>query len=205
MTERRDFDKSAATWDEKPRRIKLAEDVTMAIRKAVPLSPEWDALDFGCGTGLLTMGLAPHLASILGVDTSAAMVEQLCVKAAAVPELSVSAVQCDLEHGELPDGRFHLIVSSMVLHHIPDPLALLVSLRRLLHPGGWLAFADLEAEDGSFHDDPVGVFHHGFSRQYLESLLLQAGCIMPDISTAARVEKESNSYPILLAIAVNPD
>ena len=49
----RDFDKQAATWDENPGRVKLAEDVAGAVAQQVALLPDMDGLDFGCGTGLL--------------------------------------------------------------------------------------------------------------------------------------------------------
>ena len=58
MTERRDFDTAAATWD-KPQRVRLATEVAAAMATALPLSREWDAMDFGCGTGLVTLSLTP--------------------------------------------------------------------------------------------------------------------------------------------------
>ena len=61
MTQRRDFDAAAAAWDEEPRRVKLAGEIAAAICAKLPLSAEWDALDFGCGTGLVTLQLSQHL------------------------------------------------------------------------------------------------------------------------------------------------
>jgi SAM-dependent methyltransferase len=67
--ERRDFDKEAAQWDEKPQRLKLAQDVADAIVKTVDLSKKMDVLDFGCGTGLVTLLLQPHVGNIVGADS----------------------------------------------------------------------------------------------------------------------------------------
>ncbi len=53
--EKRDFDKEAASWDEHPARIKLANDITHAISEQIVLMPEMDIMDFGCGTGLLAL------------------------------------------------------------------------------------------------------------------------------------------------------
>lgn len=202
MTTRRDFDTAAADWDEKPQRVKLAHEISAAIISRLPLSAEWTAMDFGCGTGLVTLSLAPRLGSILGVDSSRKMVERLNVKTEQQGHGNVQAEHRDLEHGELPDGRFHLITSSMTMHHIPDVVSMLRSLRSLLHTGGRIALADLEAEDGSFHEDLTGVFHHGFSHERFTELLKEAGFTDITISTVSDVVKGSRRYPVFLAIAI---
>jgi len=69
MTERRNFDTVALQWDEEPRRVKLAGEIASAMLQNIPVSPKWDALDFGCGTGLVTLQLAPALRNITGVDS----------------------------------------------------------------------------------------------------------------------------------------
>jgi len=63
--ERRDFDKEAGTWDELPARVKLANDIAATISKEIPLTSDMDVLDYGCGTGLLTLHLQPIVESIL--------------------------------------------------------------------------------------------------------------------------------------------
>jgi 2-polyprenyl-3-methyl-5-hydroxy-6-metoxy-1,4-benzoquinol methylase len=201
MTERRDFDAAAAEWDEKPRRVKLAQDIADAISAALPLSQTWDAMDFGCGTGLVTLNLAPRLGSIVGVDSSLKMVERLNAKVAGLGFRNARGECLDLERGELPDGRYHLITSAMTMHHIPEIAPLLTAFRNLLHPGGRIALADLEAEDGSFHENPVGVFHHGFGREQITQLLSQSGYSDLVISTVAEVTKGEASYPVFLATA----
>jgi hypothetical protein len=59
--DKRDFDIVADTWDEEPRRVKLAEEVTAAIRREVSLTCEMEALDYGCGSGLVShlYGISP--------------------------------------------------------------------------------------------------------------------------------------------------
>ncbi len=69
--EKKDFNKEAAQWDANPGRVKLANEVADAIiREAAPAS-NMDALDFGCGTGLVTLRLQPLVRTIIGVDSSA--------------------------------------------------------------------------------------------------------------------------------------
>ena len=202
MKERRNFDAAAALWDEEPRRLKLSQDIAAAIKAHVPVSAQWDAMDYGCGTGLVTLQLAPHLGSILGVDSSQGMLDRLTTKISELAMTNVAVLRCDLEQGELPGRSFDLITSAMTLHHIPEPLQLLKSLRGLLKSGGWIALADLESEDGSFHDDPTGVFHHGFSRDMIMKVLQLAGFQNIAIVTAATVIKGERSYPVFLAAAM---
>jgi ubiquinone/menaquinone biosynthesis C-methylase UbiE len=201
MTQRRDFDASAAAWDEEPRRVKLAGEIAAAICKNLPLSAEWDALDFGCGTGLVTLPLSQHLGSIVGLDSSQGMLERLQRKIEAFGCINVHTTHCDLEKGELPVGRFHLITSSMTLHHIPEIDPVLQSLRGLLHPGGWIALADLESEDGSFHDDLTGVFHNGFGAGELSDILNKAGFSSISINSVTKVVKGDKIFPVFLAAA----
>lgn len=201
MTIKRDFNAVAGSWDEEPRRVKLAEEIATVISSKLNLSTDWDALDMGCGTGLVTLALAPHLGSIIGVDSSCAMLDKLAEKIKASGVVNVKTALRDLSTGEMPDGKFHLIVSAMTLHHMQDPATLLSLLISRLYPGGWIALADLEAEDGSFHEDPTGVFHYGFSRTEFTSLLEHSGYVSISITEATVIQKGNRTYPVLLALA----
>ena len=201
MTQIRNFDAVALNWDELPRRVTLANEVSAAIAAAVPLSEQLDALDFGCGTGLVTLQLAPSLRRITGIDSSTGMIERLKAKIAQFGFLNVSTQLCDLGKGELPTGKYHLITSAMTLHHIPEIIPLLKTLKTLLHPGGWIALADLESEDGSFHEDSTGIFHYGFSAAELTDMLEKAGFSSIVITTASTIIKGDRNFPVLLATA----
>ncbi|GFO63145.1 methyltransferase [Geomonas paludis] len=201
---KRDFDAVADTWDQEPRRLKLAQDVVAAMRKALPLSPDMKALDYGCGSGLVTLGLQPHVGHITGADSSAGMLEVLNRKIQAQGLANVTTLPLDLEHQHL-EGGFDLIVSSMTLHHVQDVPALVATLSHALKPGGWLALADLESEDGRFHDDSTGVLHHGFSREFLTGEFAANGLAEVAVVTAAVIDKPGadgtpRRYPVLLCV-----
>jgi tRNA (cmo5U34)-methyltransferase len=201
MTQQRDFDAASLHWDEEPRRVKLAGEIADAILKNLPLSQEWDALDFGCGTGLVTLQLAPALRSITGVDSSSGMIDRLDRKILQSGYSNVRAELCSFDKGDLPSGRYHLITSAMTLHHVEKLAPLFRSFKALLHPGGRVALADLESEDGTFHEDPTGVFHHGFSADQLSSMLTMAGFSSITVTTATKVVKGDREYPVFLCTA----
>jgi ubiquinone/menaquinone biosynthesis C-methylase UbiE len=206
QNERRDFDKEAAQWDANAFRVNLARDVSAAMIREVQPTQEMTALDFGCGTGLITLALQPLVKAITGADSSTGMLETLNGKIAAQKLTNVRTQHVDFEHGQHLDGSYDLIVSSMVTHHVPNTLELFQEWHKLLLPGGRVAFADLDTEDGSFHGDNTGVFHLGFDRGHLGGLLQQAGFSDIHDTTATVVKKEVEGrglreFPIFLITA----
>ena len=169
------FDLAAATWDEEPRHVERAATLFRAIDAEVGLTAEMDVLDFGCGTGLLTLQLASETGRVVAVDRSQEMLDVLRGKAEACRADNVSTRAIDLDAGDTLDGAYDLVVSTMTLHHIAAPLTLLAQFARVLKPGGNLCVADLDSEDGSFHGENPTVFHNGFDRAALRELMSQAG------------------------------
>ena len=51
------FDERAKDWDSDPKKVERARAVAEAIRKAIPLTANMSALEYGCGTGLLSFAL----------------------------------------------------------------------------------------------------------------------------------------------------
>jgi ubiquinone/menaquinone biosynthesis C-methylase UbiE len=205
MPEPRTFDQKAATWDEEPRRVALAGAVAEGIRNCTVLTREMNILDFGCGTGLLTLNLQPYVRSITGMDTSRGMLDRLAEKIEHQKLDNVSLYCGDFSKGERPDGSFHLVTSAMTLHHVADIPGLFAVLHGLLAPGGVLCLADLDKEDGTFHDDPAGVHHSGFDRALLKADLTAAGFTVFHDTIVTRIRKgppdTPRDYPVFLVCA----
>lgn len=200
------FDRLAAEWDSNPQRVALARAVADAICASVPLSPDMKAMDFGAGTGLLTLALLPHVRQMTAVDTSPEMLRVLTEKAKALPVGAIQTLTCDLSRARPPVEDLDLMVSSMVLHHVQDVPALLQRLRPCMRRGGWVAVADLDTEDGSFHPDRTGVYHNGFARETVCEWLRQAGFPIPVACDAHRLSRPaadgtSRIYPVFLVVA----
>jgi 2-polyprenyl-3-methyl-5-hydroxy-6-metoxy-1,4-benzoquinol methylase len=205
---KRDFDAVADAWDEEPRRVQLAQEIATAICRELPLATEMQALDYGCGSGLVTLGLQPFVGRITGADSSQGMLQVLSRKLRERGITNVDTKFIDPEQQQLAGG-YDLVVSSMTLHHVDDAAALIDSLVQMLNPGGWLAVADLESEDGSFHDDPTGVYHRGFDRAFFSSVCSKNALTDIRIITAATIDKSKGSdgsrlYPVLLCLARKP-
>ena len=198
------FDARAKTWDEQPRRRQLAADIFSALEKQIPLQRDWAALDYGAGTGLLTFALAARVGRVVAVDSSAGMLDVLAQKAKAGGFDRVEILRADFTKDPLPAGPFDLVASAMTLHHVADTAPLFRNFFKLLANGGRIALADLDAEDGTFHEHSDGIHHFGFDRAAFATQLAAAGFVDIRFAAAARIEKNSRDYTVFLATARKP-
>lgn len=198
------FDNKAREWDDNPVFVERGLKIAEAIRKAVPLHRHMSALDYGCGTGLLSFPLKDELGAILLADSSDGMLAVVAEKIAAQRAPNMTAVKLDLMADAVPTQRFDLIYTSMTLHHVPDTDAILRIFHDLLNPGGSLCIADLDKEDGSFHGPEIDV-HHGFDRADLNLRAARAGFTDMQFQTVFNISKEQGSgprdYPVFLLTA----
>ncbi len=200
----RDFSVEASFWDAEPRRVKVAKEIVGAVVRAVPLSADMDVLDFGCGTGLVGMSIRPHVRSLTCVDNSSGMLEELRKKVAVAGVGNVNPALIDVSRGGVLQGEFHVVVTSLALHHIRDVSDVVKQFYRVLVPGGRVCIADLDADGGKFHDDPSGVYHNGFDRGEMRRIMSEAGFTDILDETAARVEKPSGTFSVFLFVGGKP-
>jgi ubiquinone/menaquinone biosynthesis C-methylase UbiE len=189
------FNTRAKTWDENPMRQQLTQSIFDFIQKTISLHQSMTALDYGCGTGLLSFLLSDKVKSVHAVDTSSGMLEQVKSKIAHAKINNISTDICDAENEKLPDARYDLIVSAMTLHHLNDAPATIAKLVTLLTPGGWIALADLCKEDGSFHTD-IKVKYFGFEPSQLEEIFKSAGLKHITVSTVFEIPRNEKTYPV---------
>lgn len=207
------FDRTAATYED-PAKERRAGEIARAVVGATGLRPGARVLEYGAGTGLVSRaltGLVDDLSLTLA-DNSAGMREVLQRKVSeGVLPAGSRVVDLDLEVGGAGDAgdagvlggaEFDLVVSSLVLHHVRDLDRVLAGFAGLLAEGGRVAIADLDREDGSFHEhlhDFDG--HHGFDREELAAALGRAGFARVSVADCTEVDKEGTAYPVFLATA----
>lgn len=94
-------------------------------------------LDLGAGTGNITLKLLDNekVESVVAVDLSKEMLDELEKKAGANPKLKIANKPADLFLLD-DESKYDLIVISSVLHHLPDYLKTISELLEKLNPGG---------------------------------------------------------------------
>jgi len=126
-------------------------------RRLTDTTSSGQVLDVGCGPGRLAVHLArqaPGL-TVTGIDISSDMIE-LARRRAEVSNLSdrVHFQVADVGALPFPDNQFDLVVSTLSLHHWPDPVRGLVEIRRVLKPAGQACIYDVA-------DWILRLTHHG--------------------------------------------
>lgn len=181
------FDQKARSWDD-PSKIKRAQDVARIMEELIPLSSDWSAFEYGCGTGLLTFELASKLRHITAADSSAGMLEVLKEKIASSAAQNIDPVKMDMMTDPLPNTTFNFIYSMLTLHHLPDTQLILADFFQILTSPGYLCIVDLDKEDGSFHGDGF-TGHHGFDRSSLQATVESIGFRNVQYRTVFAIEK----------------
>ncbi|NOZ41808.1 MAG: class I SAM-dependent methyltransferase [Alphaproteobacteria bacterium] len=195
------FKEKSEDWDGNDRRRNLAAAIGRAVKSQITLTADMEVLDFGAGTGLLCSQIAPEVKKIVAADISESMLEKLSAKEAL--KAKVEIINQDIITHPLA-MKFDLIMSAMTLHHVEDTDHLIAVLKANLKPGGHIALADLDAEDGTFHPkDAEGIFHHGFDRDDLAAKMTQAGFTNISFVTAHSIQQDerARAYPVFLMTA----
>lgn len=186
------FDKSAATWDT-AERVARSEKFAEKLKDSLKRDLYDSAMEFGCGTGLLSSLMQERFNHIALVDSSKGMIDAVNEKIQDSVFINAKAYQKDITEAPLEDmGKFDAIYSSMALHHIQNTDKALKSLYNLLADNGEIYIIDLNEDDGSFHGNfPDLQGHHGFNQSELLAKAQKAGYKNVKIETFYHGTKEA--------------
>jgi tRNA (cmo5U34)-methyltransferase len=200
-----EFDAKARDWDKNQRYIERSEAVAKAMLQKIPFKKSMKALEYGSGTALLSFALKDKFAEIVLMDNSLEMTRVTEEKVADLKIENMKPLFFDLEHQDY-SGSFDIIYNQMVMHHVNDIDAVLSKFHDLLNPGGYLAIADLYAEDGSFHSEGFEG-HLGFDVDRLGEKLKALGFITIEHQQCYSIDKKDEDgnvkeFPIFLLTGV---
>ena len=129
-----EFDIKAAEWDNNPMHWDRSEAIANEIIKLIPLNNEMTALEYGAGTGIASFLLKDYLKEITLMDNSAEMVKVMNEKIRSSKAKNLKALNFNLETDEYREGKFDLIFTQMVLHHVNDIEKIINTFHTLLNP-----------------------------------------------------------------------
>ncbi len=137
------------------------------------LPSEWTVADLGAGTGQLAAALAPHVARVIGIDQSEAMLTaaRRRVNGAENVELLLGT----LEELPLDDAACDAALMVLALTYVAEPRAAVVEAARVIRPGGTLVVVDLLPHDREEFRRELGQHWLGFEPEDISTLLGGAG------------------------------
>jgi ubiquinone/menaquinone biosynthesis C-methylase UbiE/DNA-binding transcriptional ArsR family regulator len=191
------FASTAGRWD------KLRGDLFGAAShlQALPalLDEDWVVGDLGCGTGQVAAALAPFVSRVIGIDRSGEMLQ--AAKRRLRSFENVELRRGELEALPLDDASLDAATLLLVLHHIPDPGAVLHEAARVLRRGGRLVVCDMLPHDREDYRHHMGHVWLGFAEGTLRKLLDAAGFSKSRISALA-TDPDSKGPALFVASGV---
>lgn len=168
------FDDYAKKWDT-DRRINRAKIISDEIANSIDINKEYSAIEFGCGTGLISFNLVEKFENITLIDSSKGMIDVVKEKIEKYGVDNMKPYSIDIFNEDIIEN-FDVIYTSMVLHHIQDISRLANKFYTLLNDGGQVIIVDLDKEDGSFHKNEPGFNgHNGFDQEKLKNIFIEIG------------------------------
>ena len=171
------FEQLAKRYDTEER-IELAKVVVEAVKPVLQDSQSKSLLDYGSGTGLVSLELRDLVDSILLVDSSEQMLEvaKAKIEHSGVPNLQV--LYSDFTEGT-PELKADIVLMSLVLLHIPDTKMILQKLFNILNKDGKLIIVDFDKNEQVSHP----LIHNGFVHEDLKRLLSEIGFKSTEMKT----------------------
>lgn len=123
-----------------------------AMLEAVTLRGDERMLDAGCGAGHTALAFAPHVAEVVAIDLTMAMLAQVRHLANERGITNVVAERGDVEKLQFPDDSFDLVTTRYSAHHWPRPAAAMQEFARVLKAGGTLLLVDVVAPPAPLPD-----------------------------------------------------
>jgi ArsR family transcriptional regulator len=139
------------------------------------LLPPLEVVDFGCGTGVLTVEMARWAKRVVAIDANSEVLSKAKERAQRAGVSNVTFLREDLHRLSLPDARKELVVISQSLHHVEDPRTVLSEAARILKPGGRLVLLELMPHDERWVRERLGHRHLGLDPETLRALLKEVG------------------------------
>ncbi|MEB8307500.1 class I SAM-dependent methyltransferase [Staphylococcus xylosus] len=180
------FDQIAQKYDD-PERIHLAHIITQAITQQIKDTNYQNLLDYGGGTGLVTLNIAEYFEAVTLMDASSQMVDIFEHKVSDLNQTSINTLVGDvlLDDTILNHKNYDVIVLSLVLLHSGNYQLLLQKLYNHLNSGGMMILVDFDKNENIYHPK----VYNGFEQMDIIHVFNELGLRNPQINTFYSGEK----------------
>ncbi|MDQ6747493.1 MAG: class I SAM-dependent methyltransferase [Candidatus Dormibacteraeota bacterium] len=129
--------------------------IVQAVLERCQTSPDTVAIDLGCGSGQVTLPLAPRCAKVLAIDVNGPFIAMLERKAREAAVDNIQAITGSIQALELDSESLDLVVTNYALHHLSngDKREVLAQAYSWLRPGGQLVIGDMMLGRGTASGD----------------------------------------------------
>ncbi len=165
------FSSAAGHWDRL--RDELFGNSFHLAALAALVDRHWVVGDLGCGTGQVSVALAPFVARVVAVDSSAAMLQAARKRLRGLDNIDLR--RGDLEALPIDDEWLDAATLMLVLHHVPEPEHALAEVARVLKPGGRVLVVDMLAHDRESYRQQMGHVWLGFAEDQTQRMLDASG------------------------------
>lgn len=168
---------------------KFVADLLAAVGK--PLTVEAEVLDVGTGTALIPIEFCRQSKTgrVLAIDLADEMLRLAAVNIARAGLSDRIRVQLvDAKGLPFVDGRFPVVMSNSIVHHIPGPQGVVEEMARVVACGGLLFVRDLFRPDSSAEVERLVTLHAGDQSARQQQLFRQsfhAALTLPEIRAIA--------------------
>ena len=163
------FEQMAKRYDT-VERMELAKVIVKEVKTELQNSKSKSLIDYGSGTGLVSLELTDLADSILLVDSSKQMLDVAKAKITLKGITNAKVLYSDFTQ-DTPELKADIVLMSLVLIHIPDTNKILHELFNILNNGGKLIIIDFDKNDKIQHPK----VHNGFSHEELKRRLIEVG------------------------------
>lgn len=199
------FDEYAIDWDTE-RRKKRSKIVAKEIRKEAEITKKDKCLEFGCGTGLISINLYQYSKKIDLLDTSEEMLARVEAKIKNKQINNMGTIYLDITKDDVLENKYDVIYTSMVLHHIKNINAIIKNFYKMLNKSGRLCIVDLNNVSREFHKNELDFdAHDGFDTKELKEILENSGFINVKVKTfyesIKKIEEKEIQYSLFIISA----
>lgn len=140
-----EFKRQAETLSAAP--VFTDSEVLEKIQQAIKPTRMMNLLDLGCGPGIVTAALAPHVREVVAYDLTSEMLDQARQRCQKAGLRNVRFEPGRAEELSFEKESFDCVVTRLTIHHFLDPRQVMEEVARVTRPNGKVVVVDVVSSE----------------------------------------------------------